>query len=73
MSDRSLTYLICAVAGVASLGLWTWLVAVPAYTSYAKWWERAIALVMSVYVLAAMLAFGGLIGAGFLWYYDRIG
>ena len=29
-------------------------------------------MVMSVYVLAAMLGAGGLIGALFLWYYDRI-
>jgi hypothetical protein len=30
-------------------------------------------VVMSIYVLVAMLAGGALIGAIFLWYYDRIG
>jgi hypothetical protein len=73
MSNTSLTYLIAAVVGVSSLALWTWLILVPAYTAYARWWQRAAAVVMSIYVLVAMLAGGALIGAIFLWYYDRIG
>ena len=44
----------------------------PAYTAYGRWWQRAAAVVMSVYVLAAMLGAGALVGALFLWYYDRI-
>jgi hypothetical protein len=72
MSNTSLTYLIAAVAGVASLSLWAWLVAVPAFTAYARWWQRIIAVVLSVYVLAAMVGGGGLIAAVFLWYYDRL-
>jgi hypothetical protein len=73
MSNTALTYLIAAVVGVTSLTLWSWLILVPAYTAYARWWERAVAVLMSIYVLVAMLAAGGLIGAIFLWYYDRIG
>ena len=73
MSNTALTYLIAAVVGVTSLALWSWLILVPAYTAYARWWERVVAVLMSVYVLVAMLAAGGLIGAIFLWYYDRIG
>ena len=72
MSNNALTYLIAALVGVTSLGLWAWLIVVPAYTAYTRWWQRTAAVVMSVYVLAAMLAAGGLIGAIFLWYYDRI-
>jgi hypothetical protein len=72
VSTTAITYLIGAVVGVTSLGLWAWLVAVPAVTAYARWWQRGIALVLSVYVLAAMLGAGGLIAAVFLWYYDRI-
>ena len=72
MSNTSLTYLIAAIVGVASLSLWSWLILVPAYTAYTRWWQRTAAVVMSLYVLAAMLAAGGLIGAVFLWYYDRI-
>jgi predicted cation transporter len=72
MSNTALTYLIAAIVGVTSLSLWSWLILIPAYTAYARWWERAVAVLMSIYVLVAMLAAGGLIGAIFLWYYDRI-
>ena len=73
MSNTATTYLIAAVVGVASLGLWAWLVAVPAFTAYTRWWQRAASVVMSVYVLAAFVVAGGSIAAVFLWYYDRIG
>jgi O-antigen ligase len=73
MSNTAITYLIAAVVGVTSLSLWSWLILVPAVTAYTRWWERVVAAVMSVYVLVAMLAAGGLVGAIFLWYYDRIG
>jgi hypothetical protein len=73
VSNTALTYLIAAVVGVTSLSLWAWLIAVPAFTAYNRWWQRVAAVLMSVYVLAAMLGAGGLIAAIFLWYYDRIG
>lgn len=73
MSNTSITYLIAAVVAVTSLSLWAWLIAVPAFTAYNRWWQRIAAVLMSVYVLAAMLGAGGLIAAIFLWYYDRIG
>ena len=72
MSTEATTYMIGAVVGVTSLALWAWLIAVPAFTAYARWWERAVSIVLSVYVLAAFMAAGGLIAAVFLWYYDRI-
>ncbi len=72
MSNNALTYLIAALVGVTSVALWSWLILVPAVTAYTRWWQRTAAVVMSLYVLAAMVAAGGLIGAIFLWYYDRI-
>lgn len=72
MSNTNLTYLIAGGVGAVSLVLWAWLVLVPAYTAYTRWWERTVAVVMSVYVLAAMVGAGALIGAVFLWYYDRL-
>jgi hypothetical protein len=73
MSNQAITYLIAAVVAVTSVSLWAWLVLVPAFTAYSRWWQRTLAVVMCLYVLAAMVAAGGLIGAIFLWYYDRIG
>lgn len=72
MSNNALTYLIAALVGVTSISLWAWLVLVPAYTAYARSWQKVVAVVMSVYVLAAMVGAGALVGALFLWYYDRI-
>jgi len=73
MSKESLTYLIAASAGFLSVCLWAWLIAVPAVRAYKGWWQRTAAVVMSLYVLVALVAFGGLIGSIFLWYYDEIG
>jgi hypothetical protein len=72
VSNTSITYLIAAVVGVTSVALWAWLVAVPAWISFAKVWERLVSLVLSLYVLAAMLVAGGAVGAAILWYYDEI-
>lgn len=72
MTDDPLTLAIAGAVAAVSLGLWAWLILVPAFTAYTRWWQRGAAVVMSLYVLAAMLAAGGLIGAIFLWYYDRI-
>ena len=73
MSNDTLTYLIAGVVAVVSLGLWSWLILVPAFTAYTRWWQRTAAVVMSLYVLIALLGLGGLIGAIFLWYYDQLG
>jgi hypothetical protein len=72
MSNTSTTYLVIAVAGVFSFAAWVWLIATPAWTGYSKVWERFLAMVMSVYVLAALLALGGGIAAVALYYYDQL-
>ena len=72
MSSTSLTYLIAACVSVVSLALWIWLIVVPAWTSFARVWQRLVSLVLSVYVLAAFIALGGLVAGAILWYYDEI-
>ena len=44
----------------------------PAWRSYWRLRERLLALVMSVYVLAAFVTAGALAGGLVLWYYDRL-
>lgn len=41
------------------------LIAAPAWNSYGRVWEKVSALFLSIYVLAAMLSLGALIGIGF--------
>lgn len=72
MSDDQITYLIVGAAAVASLLAWIVLIAVPAWRSYWRLRERLLAVVMSVYVLAAFVLAGAGVGGLVLWYYDRI-
>jgi hypothetical protein len=72
VSNTSITYLIAAVVGVACISLWAWLILAPAWSSFSRVWERMLAAVMSVYVLAAMVALGGGVAAAVLYYYDEI-
>jgi hypothetical protein len=72
MSNTSITYLIAACVGVASLSLWLWLIAIPAWGSFSRVWERLLSVVLSVYVLAALAATGGGIAALVLYYYDEL-
>ena len=72
MSNTAVTYLIAGAAGVACLGLWAWLIAVPAWGSFSRAWERLLAVVMSVYVLVAMVALGAAAAGAVLYFYDEI-
>jgi hypothetical protein len=72
VSNTQITYLIAGVAVAGSLAAWVGLVVVPAWTSYSRLWERLVALVASVYVLAAFVLAGVGLGALVLYYYDEI-
>jgi hypothetical protein len=72
MIDDRVSLIVISVAALISVALWVTLVAVPAWRSYWRLRERLLALVMSVYVLAAFVLAGALAGALVLWYYDRI-
>ena len=69
--DR-VTQIIIGVAAFVCLLAWLTLIAIPAWRSYWRLRERLLALVMSVYVLAAFVLAGALAGGLVLWYYDRI-
>jgi hypothetical protein len=72
MIDDRLTLIVIGVAAFISLALWIALIAVPAWRSYWRLRERLLALVMSLYVLAAFVTAGALAGGVVLWYYDRL-
>ncbi len=72
MTDVRVSLIIIGVAAVLSLAAWIAFVAVPAWRSYWRLRERVMALVLSVYVLAAFVLAGALAGGVVLWYYDRL-
>ena len=72
MSNQSWTYVALGSAAGLSLIAWIALVLVPAWTSFSRAWERLVATILSVYVLAAFVAAGLLLGGGFLWYFDEL-
>jgi hypothetical protein len=73
VNSNDLPIVIGAGVALVVLVLWVWLLVVPALKSYSGWFQRGLAFVLSIYVLAALLGAGGLVGALVLWNYDRIG
>jgi hypothetical protein len=69
--DDTVSVIVIAAVTAISLALWMAFVAVPAWRSYWRLRERVLAVVMSVYVLAAFVLAGALAGGVVLWYYDR--
>ena len=72
MSNDTLTYVIAGTAAGISVIAWAALVLVPAWTSFSRVWERLVATVLSLYILAAFALAGTAVGAAILWYYDEI-
>jgi hypothetical protein len=72
MNDRQITYVVVGGAALISLIAWLLLVVVHAWTSYWRLRDRLVALLLSVYILAAFVLAGAGVGAGVLWYYDRL-
>ncbi len=72
MSSETWTYIAIGSAAGVSLIAWAALVLVPAWTSFSRAWERVVAAVLSVYVLAAFALVGAGLGGAFLWYFDRL-
>ena len=63
MSNQSITYLVGACACVVGFTAFCTLVLVPAVTAYRRPLERVVVVVLSLYVLAALVGIGVLLGA----------
>jgi len=72
MSNTTSTYVIAGTAAGLSVIAWAVLVLVPAWTSFSRVWERIVATILSLYILAAFALAGTGLGAAILWYYDEI-
>jgi uncharacterized membrane protein len=62
MSNQAITYLVGACLGVFGLAAFCALVVVPALTSYRRTLERVAVVILSVYVLAALVGLGIVLG-----------
>jgi len=69
MTRSQINELVAAGAGVASLALFAGLVLAPVWSSYSRVWERLVATVLSLYVLAMLVGAGvvGALAAVYLW------
>jgi hypothetical protein len=72
VTDRQITYLVVGGSAIISFAAWVAFIAVPAWTSYWRTRERVVALLLSVWVLAAFVMAGALVGALVLWHYDQL-
>ena len=72
MTSEQVIYVIAAFAGVLSLAAWAAWVLVPAWGAYSRLWERVLATILSVYVLAAMVLVGGVLGGAVLYFFGDL-
>ena len=63
MSNQTVTYLVGASLAVFGIVAFCMLVLIPAVTAYRRPLQRAAAAILSLYVLAALVGVGILIGA----------
>ena len=63
MSNQNITYLVGACACVFGFVAFCTLVMIPAVSAYRRPLERVAAVVLSLYVLAAFVGIGVLVGA----------
>jgi uncharacterized membrane protein len=72
MSNQTVTYVVGATLGVFGLAAFCALVVVPAITAYRRPLERVAVVILSVYVLAALVGIGILAGALVVFEWPRV-
>jgi hypothetical protein len=65
-------YLLFGAAGLVSLVAFVGLILVPAVSSYGRLWEKAAAGVVSLFVLAALVLVGVVLGLAVVYYYNDL-
>ncbi|MFL5828512.1 MAG: hypothetical protein ACJ76X_01220 [Solirubrobacteraceae bacterium] len=72
MSNQTITYLVGAVLGVFGIAAFCALVVAPAVTAYRTPLQRVAAVILSLYVLAALVGVGILLGALIVFEWPRV-
>lgn len=65
-------YLLFGVAGFISLAAFVGLILVPAIGAYGRLWEKMAVGVLSLFVLAALVLVGVVLGLAVVYYYNDI-
>lgn len=65
-------YLLFGAAGLVSLVAFVGLILVPAVSSYGRLWEKAAAGLLSLFVLAALVVIGVVVGLAIVVNYNTI-
>jgi hypothetical protein len=71
VSDLSVPEIALGAGGLVALAAYVSLIFIPAWTSYGRWWERAAAGFMTLFIFATLLGIGVGIGAAIVWTYDH--
>jgi hypothetical protein len=72
VSNQAVTYLVGACLGVFGLAAFCLFVITPAITAYRRPMERVAVVILSVYVLAALVGVGVLLGALIVFEWPRL-
>ena len=72
LTDLGHQYLLYGIAGAVCLVVFVTLILSPALSSYGRLWEKAAAGFLSVFVLAALVIGGVVIGLAIVYYYTDI-
>jgi len=72
VSNASVTYLVGACLGVLGLAAFGTLVLTPAVTAFRRPLERVAVVILSLYVLAALVGVGVLLGALIIFEWPRL-
>jgi len=65
-------YYLFGAAGLLSLAVFVWLILTPALSAYGRAWEKAVAGFLSLFVLAALVLVGLVIGVLIFLNWDSI-
>jgi hypothetical protein len=72
MTNVQITQIVVALAAIASVSLFLWLVLVPSVAAREGFWQRFLAGALSVYLFAVMAAVGVAAGIGVIWAWPRL-
>ncbi|MFL5832522.1 MAG: hypothetical protein ACJ76B_00885 [Solirubrobacterales bacterium] len=72
LADLGHQYLLYGIAGAICLAIFVTLILAPALSAYGRIWEKAAAGFLSVFVLAALVIGGVVVGLGIVYYYPDL-